>query len=167
MPSVEKFTNNTIVTANAIDESETGYIEGTHESLTYTKWSTHISISSFNKSATEVVILSEIEGLPVTTIKNKAFYQYSYLTSVIIPDNVTSIGNDEFVDCENLTSIKILNLECYIHNISHYDDSYEKTIFDIITIYDYENSISQSYAEKFGNEFISLGEVSATNKNLK
>ncbi|MBQ4269225.1 MAG: leucine-rich repeat protein, partial [Clostridia bacterium] len=35
-----------------------------------------------------------------------AFYNCSRLTSITIPDSVTSIGYEAFYDCDSLTSIK-------------------------------------------------------------
>ncbi|MCQ2203286.1 MAG: leucine-rich repeat domain-containing protein [Bacteroidales bacterium] len=43
----------------------------------------------------------------VTSIENNAFNQYAGLTSVVIPNSVTSIGNSVFNKCTNLTSVTI------------------------------------------------------------
>ena len=45
----------------------------------------------------------------VTSIGDEAFYKCSSLTSVAIPDGVTSIGEWAFYDCSSLTSITIPN----------------------------------------------------------
>ena len=46
-------------------------------------------------------------GTGVTSIGNRAFYNYGSLTSVTIPDSVTSIGRSAFCDCDSLTSVAI------------------------------------------------------------
>ena len=53
---------------------------------------TGVTITSCDHSATEVVIPNEIENLPVTSIGYQAFSGCSGLTSVTIPDSVTSIS---------------------------------------------------------------------------
>ena len=55
---------------------------------------------------TDIVIPDVYEGLPVTAIKNTAFYGYDALTSITIPDSVATIGDyNAFAECSNLTSI--------------------------------------------------------------
>ena len=55
--------NNSVITASA--EEETDYTEGTYELLKYKNYGDYIEISDCDESATEVVIPSEIEGVPV------------------------------------------------------------------------------------------------------
>lgn len=45
----------------------------------------------------------------VTAISNRAFYDYSGLTSIIIPNSVTNIGSEAFCWCTDLTSVTIPN----------------------------------------------------------
>ena len=56
---------------------------------------------------TELVIPAEIDGVPVKSIANKAFQQYTDLVSVSIADGVTSIGDFAFWNCSGLTSITL------------------------------------------------------------
>src|ERR1039457_1522832 len=53
-----------------------------------------------------VTIPTNINGLTVTSIGVVAF-EYDSLTSVTIPDSVTSIGEGAFWDCTRLTSVTI------------------------------------------------------------
>ncbi len=57
--------------------------------------------------ATNVVIPSTYNSLPVTSIGRLAFSSRTSLTSITIPDSVTSIGTYAFRDCTSLTSITI------------------------------------------------------------
>ena len=59
------------------------------------------------RAPTDVVIPSEIQGYPVTSIGGSAFSNNS-LTSVVIPNSVTSIGEDAFSN-NSLTSVVIPN----------------------------------------------------------
>ena len=56
-----------------------------------------------------VTIPSMIDGYPVRGIGDYAFASYSGLTSVTIPDSVTSIGSGAFIGCSSLTSVTIGN----------------------------------------------------------
>ena len=63
-----------------------------------------------NKWATgDLVIPATINGYPVRKIGERAFYQCSGLTSITIPNSVTSIGGYAFYECWGLTSINIPN----------------------------------------------------------
>ena len=54
-----------------------------------------------------VTIPKIINGLPVTTLGNGAFYQCTTLTNIIIGSNVTSIAGQAFVTCLNLLTINV------------------------------------------------------------
>ena len=52
-----------------------------------------------------VTIPSKLDGYPVTRIKQNAFDNCTELTSLTIPEGVTSIGNYAFYGCNKLTSV--------------------------------------------------------------
>ena len=91
----------------------------------------------------------------VTDITDKTFYVCSSLTSVTIPDSVTHIGYNAFKYCKNLTSIIIKNPNCEISNGKN-------TIWETATIYGYENSTAQAYAETYDRKFVLLIEYTET-----
>lgn len=62
----------------------------------------------------DVVIPSEYKGLPVASIRQGAFYDCSELTSVIIPNSITEIGDWAFAGCSSLTSVTIPDSVTYI-----------------------------------------------------
>ena len=66
----------------------------------------YVKITACDQSVTEVEIPSKIKGLPVTIIE-EAFYGCENLTSITIPESVTSIGDLAFFYCKNLISITI------------------------------------------------------------
>ncbi|MBR3269408.1 MAG: leucine-rich repeat domain-containing protein [Oscillospiraceae bacterium] len=55
----------------------------------------------------ELVIPSEIDGLPVTGFSQMAFYNRENLTSVTIPETVTSFGMQTFLSCKNLKTVNL------------------------------------------------------------
>ena len=56
---------------------------------------------------TDVIIPKTYLGLPVKEIGAEAFYDCDSITSIEIPDSVTSIGSSAFSSCVRLTSIEI------------------------------------------------------------
>ena len=70
-------------------------------------------IVRYNGTAADVTIPSRYKGKPVTMIDHAAFFN-SVVTSVTIPDSVTSIGDNAFGFCSQLTNISIPNSVTYI-----------------------------------------------------
>ena len=73
----------------------------------YTISDGEVTITNYIGEGGDVVIPAELEGIPVATIGELAFYDNHYLTSVTIPESVTSIGRMAFAECYNLTSVII------------------------------------------------------------
>ncbi len=85
-----------------------GVHAATNGDFTYTVSDNKATITDFNQSYSgALTIPSTLDGYPVIAIGSSAFRHCSGLTSVTIPDSVTSIGSDAFYYCSGLTSITI------------------------------------------------------------
>ncbi len=69
---------------------------------------------------TNIVIPRLHEGLPVTKIGNRVF-MHNQMTSVVIPDTVTTIGVYAFGYCSKLTTLIIPDSITYIDNYAFYE----------------------------------------------
>ena len=66
-------------------------------SFTYTVANNQVTITGLSDEyLTDLVIPETIEDLPVTAIKDYAFNGCSQITSITVPNSVTSIGNGAF-----------------------------------------------------------------------
>ena len=54
---------------------------------------------------TEILIPTTYNGLPVVSVEASAFLNNTAITSVVLPDSITSIGENAFNGCESLTSV--------------------------------------------------------------
>ena len=104
----------------------------------------------------DVVIPEKYNGIPVKSITKEAFYNCRSLTSIIIPDSVTSIGTDAFSYCTSLTNITIPNSITSIGTDAFYNCSsltnvyYNGTIEDLCNItFNDSDSNPMSYATNF------------------
>ena len=76
---------------------------------------TGLTVSGFSQSKSSYLVLpSRINGLPVTAIDSRAFYNCENITEVIIPSGVTSIGYLAFGECKNLQKVTIPNTVSFI-----------------------------------------------------
>ena len=74
-----------------------------------------------------VVIPGEINGCKVVTIGEKAFYQNENIRTVVIPEGVTVVGGQAFLECVNLLDAKLPSTLKRIEN-SAFCDSYLRRI---------------------------------------
>ena len=89
-----------------------------------------------------------------TGIAERAFaFSDKELTSVIIPNGVTVIGEDAFRECRNLETVTILDPECDI-----FMDQYTITAN---VIRGYKGSTAEKYAETYGYKFEAIDEENA------
>ncbi len=91
------------------DVATDGYIYLKENGICYTLKDGAVTVVKNSDSSAAISIPESItyKGMEysVTSIAEKAFYNYDVLTSVVIPDSVTSIGKMAFYSCENLTSV--------------------------------------------------------------
>jgi len=62
-----------------------------------------------NSTSGVLKIPSSIDGYPVKSIANKAFYGCSQLTGIELPSSIQSIGSSAFANCKKLTRIVLPN----------------------------------------------------------
>src|SRR6266436_2482748 len=86
----------------------------------YTTNNGAITITGYTGPGGVVTIPDTINGYPVTSIGDAAFYYGSTVTSVTIPTSVTSIGGSAFFFCTSLTSVTIPNSVTSIGNDTFY-----------------------------------------------
>ena len=102
------------IAQNAIDDAELNVsisIESDGIYISSEPNESGVTITGYKGSDTDVVIPSEIEGHPVTTIDDYAFDECTNLKSITIPESVTKIGVIYGVlftsNCKNLTDINV------------------------------------------------------------
>ena len=71
--------------------------------LSYTVKDGCATITGYNGETSALVIQETIDGYPVTAIGNSAFKNNTVITSVSMPDSVTTIGNSAFYGCSGLS----------------------------------------------------------------
>ncbi len=87
-------------------KNQTTYSQGL--AYTLSEDETYYTVSGIGTCTdTDIIIPSMYENLPVTKISYKAFKNCSSLTSIEIPDNVTTIDSSAFEGCTSLMNIII------------------------------------------------------------
>ena len=76
---------------------------------TYTESGGNATITAYTGAGGAISIPATlgVEGYPTVAIGDNAFFVNTTLTSVTIPDSVTSIGNQAFFNCNGLISVNI------------------------------------------------------------
>ena len=120
-------------------------------------------------------------GSNVTKIGKEAFY-YSDVTHVDIPNSVRTIDEKAFYWCLNLKSIEVSSSVITVGNWAFYSNELTKIVFnspiteiyqskntisDTATIYGYDGSTAEAYAQKYGRNFVSLGTYHTCSFNQK
>ena len=89
-----------------------------------------LTITGYTGSGGDVTIPDTINGLPVVSVGNVAFYGRNSLTSITIPNGVTIVMDSAFYHCSGLNNVTIPNT---VTNIMRYAfaDSTSLTNFSI------------------------------------
>lgn len=66
-----------------------------------------MTITGYTGTDSSLVLPSQIQGMPVTTIAASAFKECTSLTNIVLPKNLTTIGDSAFSGCTGLTSIEL------------------------------------------------------------
>ena len=91
---------------NVVTATNEAAVTGAYGDFQYSIIDSEVCITGYAGHGGNVVIPSEIDGMPVTSIGDSVFY-YRSLTSAIIPDTVTAIGNSTFYACTSLDWVSI------------------------------------------------------------
>lgn len=78
---------------------------GEAEDFTYTIINGETTITGFTGKPSYIEIPSEVEGFPVTQIRDNAFYKCSSLKQISLPSTIEKIGHHTFYACTSLESI--------------------------------------------------------------
>ena len=124
---------------------------GTYDKITYVSYIESAGITKIDSSISgTLTIPAEIKGLAVRGFEPNAFSGCNSITKIILPHSIGYILDDMFTSCSNLKELSIMNPALQIGY---------GAIPSNITLYGFENSTVQKYAEEFGNEFILLEPV--------
>ena len=106
---------------------------------TYTVTDNKATITSYSGDGGHVVIPAELNGIAVVKFGDETFRYNTSITSITIPDSVTSIGDSAFYSCTSLTSITIPNSVTSIGRDAFYscDSLSSVTIPDSVTSIEY------------------------------
>ena len=64
-------------------------------------------IVRYSGNTEDLNVPNELDGSKITGIGDSAFYECSFITSVVIPDGVTRIGDYAFYGCSSMISVTI------------------------------------------------------------
>lgn len=107
-----------------------------------------------------VEIPTKIKDIKVTSIGNEVFFGCSELTSIEIPSSVTSIGNYVFYDCSGLTGIEIPSSVTSIGDLAFWFCSGLKDVY-------YTGTQEQWNAISFGSGGDALNVFGAYDEDLR
>lgn len=70
-------------------------------------YSGKLTLIGYEGSASEVIIPSEVDGMPVVAIGEWAFPENDSIVKIVVPDSVKTIGNGAFRNCHNISDVTL------------------------------------------------------------
>ncbi len=92
-------------TMTAAAEEAAAYTEYQEGALTFYLYDAYAIVATCDKSVTQVEIPDTVQGLPVTELRTKTFYNCSSLTQITLPSGLRKIGKEAFCNCSVLNSV--------------------------------------------------------------
>jgi hypothetical protein len=128
-----------------------------------------VRITDYRGNRSVVRIPPQIQGIPVTHIGRHAFFDWT-ITSVIIPNSVTEIGEGAFANCNSLTSVIIpknvtsigVNAFRYCKSLTAINVASDNTMYTAVNgvLYNKDRSVLHTYPTgKKGNYIIPNGVI--------
>lgn len=126
------------VSMDTVNEGNVRAQKGTTEQIVYRiAGGAATVITSVDPTLTEIRIPATLEGCPVTAIDPWAFALHSDLTTVAIPEGVTTIDYGAFLGCSTLTDVRYGGLEDKRPAITVGEEN--TALFDAAWTYHWEN----------------------------
>lgn len=96
------------INGTEISEPPADFVESRENSLyAYDVYETYVVLTKYKGENTTVSVPRELDGLPVTTIGELAFYYGTAVEIVILPDSVTTLEENAFYYCRALKKITL------------------------------------------------------------
>ncbi|MCR5653748.1 MAG: leucine-rich repeat domain-containing protein, partial [Ruminococcus sp.] len=124
-----------------------------YDGYTYDATGGEATITGYGGHEDKIIIPSELEGFKVTAIGDDAF-NGSYVSSVVIPNTVTSIGDSAFKGCADLTSVTIPS------SVTAIGEEAFTNCADDFTIYGNDPSTAKDYANTNHYKFVNCFDFS-------
>lgn len=94
------------INGTEVSEPPEDFVESRENDLyTYDVYETYVVITGYLGENVNVIVPKKLDGLPVTTIGELAFYYGTAVESVILPDTVTTLEENAFYYCRALKRV--------------------------------------------------------------
>lgn len=99
-------------------------------------------------------------GTSITTISTSSFLN-TFITTLVLPENVTTVSTLAFSNIGTLTDVYVYNSECVFNGALDSDPFYGSQ--QSVVFHGHSQSSTQTYAEEHGYEFVSIDNCAHSN----